>query len=147
MSVAAAGIDLDAESMVSYQAMMSHEYRYVTYKMDGGKLKTDKKGPDDATYQNFLADLKVMDDCRYALVDFPFSINSQGKNEPSTKTWTFLVNWCPDTANIKSKMLYSSSFDSVKTTFMGVTFVIQASNVADIDQATLENKLKSSDGI
>lgn len=60
-------------------AIMSHEYRYVTYKMDGGKLKTDKKGPVDATYQNFLADLKVKDDCRYALVDFSFSVNSQGK--------------------------------------------------------------------
>ncbi len=41
------------------------------------------------------------------------------------RTRVFLVCWCPDTARIKRKMLYSASFDSVKKSFKGITTVVQ----------------------
>jgi len=31
-----------------------------------------------------------------------------------------LMSWCPDTARIKKKMLYSSSFDALKKALVGV---------------------------
>jgi hypothetical protein len=42
-----------------------------------------------------------------------------------TRTRVFLVCWCPDTARIKRKMLYSASFDSVKKAFKGITTIVQ----------------------
>ncbi len=32
----------------------------------------------------------------------------------------FLMSWCPDSAKIKKKMIYSSSFDTLKRAFVGV---------------------------
>ena len=32
----------------------------------------------------------------------------------------FLMSWCPDSAKIKKKMIYSSSFDTLKKAFVGV---------------------------
>jgi len=46
----------------------------------------------------------------------------------------FLVCWCPDTARIKKKMLYSASFDSVKKAFKGISTIIQANGSDDIDE-------------
>jgi hypothetical protein len=32
----------------------------------------------------------------------------------------FLICWCPDSAKVKKKMLYSSTFDTLKRAFLGV---------------------------
>ena len=32
----------------------------------------------------------------------------------------FLICWCPDSARVKKKMLYSSTFDTLKRAFLGV---------------------------
>ena len=37
-----------------------------------------------------------------------------------SKSKIFLLCWCPDSAAIKKKMLYSSSFDTLKKAFVGV---------------------------
>ena len=37
-----------------------------------------------------------------------------------SKSKIFLLCWCPDSAAIKKKMLYSSSFDTLKRAFVGV---------------------------
>ena len=37
------------------------------------------------------------------------------------------MSWCPDTARIKKKMLYSSSFDALKKALVGVHKYIQVS--------------------
>jgi hypothetical protein len=35
------------------------------------------------------------------------------------------MSWCPDTAKVKKKMLYSSSFDALKKSLVGVQKYIQ----------------------
>lgn len=37
------------------------------------------------------------------------------------------MSWCPDTAKVKKKMLYSSSFDALKKSLVGVQKYIQVS--------------------
>ena len=37
--------------------------------------------------------------------------------------------WCPDTAKIKKKMLYSSSFDALKSALDGIGKYIQVSRI------------------
>lgn len=37
------------------------------------------------------------------------------------------MSWCPDTAKIKKKMLYSSSFDALKSACEGIGKYIQVS--------------------
>ena len=80
-----------------------------------------------------MNDLKAKDgdcdDCRYAIYDYEYVVNAQG-TEPSYRSRLFLTLWCPDSAKIKKKMVYSASFDSLKKSFTGVQKVIQVCSTA-----------------
>jgi len=43
-----------------------------------------------------------------------------GTTESSKKQKLFLMSWCPDSAKIKKKMLYASSFETLKKSLVGV---------------------------
>lgn len=45
--------------------------------------------------------------------------------QASKKQKLFLMLWCPDTATVKRKMVYSSSFDALKKALHGVSKTIQ----------------------
>lgn len=64
---------------------------------------------------------------RYGVFDFEYTHQCQGTTEASKKEKLFLVSWCPDSAKIKKKMLYSSSFDALKKCLVGVQKYIQVS--------------------
>jgi cofilin len=49
--------------------------------------------------------------------------------QASKKQKLFLMSWCPDTAKVKKKMLYSSSFDALKKSLVGVQKYIQVCTV------------------
>ena len=55
----------------------------------------------------------------------------------------FLVAWCPDSARIKKKMVYSASFDSLKKAFTGVQKIIQANGADEVEQSVVENLLRA----
>ena len=63
-------------------------------------------------------------------------------NVVSFRARLFLVCWCPDSARIKKKMVYSASFDSLKKAFTGVQKVIQANGMDEVEQSYIEAKLK-----
>merc|ERR1712007_312637 len=89
-----------------------------------------KMAPRDANYEEFLGDLMACgpEDCRYGLYDFEYEHQCQGTSEKSRKEKLLLMSWCPDTARIKKKMLYSSSFDALKKCLVGVQKYIQATD-------------------
>merc|ERR1712130_1037427 len=84
-------------------------------------------------FQEFLQDLYVggPDDCRYGVFDFEYTHQCQGTTEASKKEKLFLISWCPDSAKIKKKMLYSSSFDALKKCLVGVQKYIQATDESE----------------
>lgn len=55
------------------------------------------------------------------------------------------MSWCPDTARIKKKMLYSSSFDALKKALVGVHKYIQATDASEASKESVEEKLRSTD--
>ena len=57
--------------------------------------------------------------------EFTISRFLQGTSEKTRKEKLLLMSWCPDTARIKKKMLYSSSFDALKKCLVGVQKYIQ----------------------
>ena len=84
-------------------------------------------GGRDASYEEFLSDIMASgpEDCRYGLYDFEYEHQCQGTSEKTRKEKLLLMSWCPDTARIKKKMLYSSSFDALKKCLVGVQKYIQ----------------------
>ena len=69
---------------------------------------------------------------RYGVFDFEYTHQCQGTTEASKKEKLFLISWCPDSAKIKKKMLYSSSFDALKKCLVGVQKYIQVSSLRKI---------------
>lgn len=61
----------------------------------------------------------------YHLMDKPMIKNVNCLLQASKKQKLFLMSWCPDTAKVKKKMLYSSSFDALKKSLVGVQKYIQ----------------------
>lgn len=67
--------------------------------------------------QRFLIDIDM--ECNSNLMMNVFAFQASKKQK------LFLMLWCPDTAKVKKKMLYSSSFDALKKSLVGVQKYIQ----------------------
>lgn len=99
-------------------------------------------GYDD--YINFLVGLGP-NECRYGIYDFEYEHLCQGTADSTKKQKLFLMSWCPDTAKIKMKMLYSSSFDALKKAMEGIGKFVQATDVAEASYECVLDKMRSTD--
>jgi cofilin len=105
--------------------------RFYIYKIENKKtIVIETKGERSKTYEDFCAALPE-DDCRYGLVDLEFNF-SDGR--PTSKL--VLITWNPDTANVRSKMLYSGSKESLKTALNGVGVHFNATDHSELDLET-----------
>merc|ERR1712226_169670 len=102
-----------------------------------------------ASYDDYLNDLQKGGDgeCRYGLYDYEYEHQCQGTTESSKKQKLFLMAWCPDSAKIKKKMLYSSSFDALKKSLVGVHKFIQATDLSEASEGEVEKQLRSTDRV
>merc|ERR1712020_170522 len=120
------------------------KYRYGVFHISGGMIDVEKIGERENNYENFMEDLGEKDDCRFAIYDYEYKFAPQGA-EAQSKSKIFLLCWCPDSAAIKKKMLYSSSFDTLKRAFVGVHKVIQVNGHDDIEMSEIERILRATD--
>ncbi|KAM4722222.1 cofilin-1 [Rhinophrynus dorsalis] len=89
----------------------------------------------DDPYKVFVNMLPT-DDCRYALYDATYETKESKKED-----LVFLF-WAPESAPLKSKMIYASSKDALKKKFPGIKHEWQVNNKEDIkDRCTLAEKL------
>jgi len=126
------------------------KFRYVVYYIKDEKtIQVESLGDRDAKYADFLRDLQKEgeNECRYGLYDFEYEHQCQGTSESSKKQKLFLMSWCPDSAKIKKKMLYSSSFDAIKKSLVGVHKYIQATDLSEASEESVEKQLRSTDRI
>ena len=125
-------------------------YRYCIFFIKEEKLiAVEKMGDCDASYDDFLKDLQSggEGDCRYGLYHMEYEHHCQGITESSKKQKLFLMSWCPDSAKIKNKMLYASSFETLKKFSVGVHKFIQATDISEASISEVQMKLRSSDRI
>merc|ERR1711936_811390 len=126
------------------------KYRYVIFYIKEEKsITVESVGERDAKYDDFLNDLQKAGDseCRYGLYDFEYEHQCQGTTDSSKKQKLFLMSWCPDSAKIKKKMLYSSSFDALKKSLVGVHKYIQATDSSEASEESVEKQLRSTDRV
>jgi len=145
----ASGVKVDEVVKLKYDDIKKKKsYRYlVFYIKDEKTICIEKAGTRDESYDTFLADIMSCgpEDCRYGLFDFEYRHQCEGTNEKSKKEKLLLMTWCPDTAKIKKKMLYSSSFDALKKCLVGSITYIQATDEAEASQFEVEEKLRAHD--
>jgi len=124
------------------------KHRYVIYYIkDEKEIQVECIGERDKTYEDFLNDLQKAGEfeCRYGLFDYEYSHQCQGTTEATKKQKLFLMNWCPDTAKTRSKMLNTSSFDALKKVLVGVHKFIQATDASECEKQGVEDKLRETD--
>jgi len=149
VTMAMSGVKLTEGCMTTYQEIQkSKKHRYATFVIQGGMIEVETVGDRNNSYQDFLNDLHQKDgdadDCRYGVYDYDYQFNPDGA-EATFKSKIFLMSWCPDSSKIKKKMLYSSSFDTLKRAFVGVHKVVQANDKSECEQGAVEEILRSTD--
>jgi len=78
------------------------------------------------------------------MFDYKYTSKCEGAGE-AQKEKLVLFSWCPDTAKVKKKMLYSSSFEALKKAFDGSVTCVQANDESDLERKFVEDKIKTYD--
>nr|ABM55541.1 putative actin depolymerizing factor [Maconellicoccus hirsutus] len=138
----------DACKIIYEEVKKDKKHRYVVFHIkDGKEIDVEVIGNRNQTYTDFLEDLQKggKEECRYGLFDFEYTHQCQGTSEASKKQKLFLMLWCPDTATVKRKMVYSSSFDALKKALHGISKTIQATDLNEASEDTVEDILRRND--
>jgi len=153
----ASGVQVADEVVKEYEIIrLGKKYRYICYKIkdereicidwpeNGDDGKPKGVGDRSAVYQDYLDYLQSLGDneCRYGLYDFEFEHACEGAAD-TKRSKLILMIWCPDTAKIKKKMLYSSSFDALKNNLKGIGKYIQATDMSEASAECILEKIKS----
>ncbi|KAK8721258.1 hypothetical protein OTU49_012861 [Cherax quadricarinatus] len=123
------------------------KYRYLIFHIKNDKeIDVEQYGERDAEYEDFLNYLRSLgpDQCRYCVYDFEYEHTFQGTSD-TKKNKLILMSWCPDTARIKTKMLYSTSFNYLKEALEGIGKCIQATDMSEASYESVLEKCSSSD--
>jgi cofilin len=131
------GVAVDPKCVELYDQMkMKHTVRYVVYKVEGQeRIVVEHEGDKSKTFTQMVA-LLPPGECRFAVVDFPFT-SADGR--PQEKLCFIL--WNPDNAPVKQKMLYASSKQNLRAMLKGVAKDVQATELSDLETAEMEKLL------
>jgi len=145
----ASGVTVKDECVTAFEDVKKNKtYRYIVLRiLDESIIDIEKLGDRDATYDDYLKHLTSLgeNECRYGVFDFEYVHQPEGTTDSIPKQKLILMTWCPDTAKIKKKMLYSSSFDALKRKFKGVSKYIQATDMAEASYDSILEKFRATD--
>jgi len=126
---------------------LGKKYRYVIYYIkDETQVCVEKTGARGETYEDFVKAITNDggDDCRYGVFDMEYMHETQGASA-SLKEKLILMSYCPDTAKIRLKMIYASTFEAVKKPLVGISKIIQAADMGDIEYKSVLDKVREND--
>jgi len=111
--------------------------RYILYGLnsDNSQVVVLHEGPNSHSYADFVAALPP-NECRWAVVDFEFESKDAGKRNK-----ILFIQWSPETSKIKDKMLFAGSKEAFKKKLVGVALEVQATDLSEIDQAAVLEKV------
>ncbi|KAI3980657.1 hypothetical protein MKX01_025222 [Papaver californicum] len=78
------------------------------------KIIVEKLGESAERYEDFTSHLPA-DECRYVIYDFDFVTA-----ENCQKSKIFFIHWSPDTARVRTKMIYASSKERFERELDGI---------------------------
>uniref|UniRef100_A0ACD6A9N3 Uncharacterized protein n=1 Tax=Avena sativa TaxID=4498 RepID=A0ACD6A9N3_AVESA len=100
------------------------------------EIVVDQIGDRAATYEDFTKVLPETD-CRFAVYDFDYMTP-----EEVPKSKIYYIFWSPDTAKVRSKMLYASSNQKFKTGLNGIQIEMQATDASEISLDAIQERIK-----
>jgi len=129
MANAASGMAVHDDCKLKFMDLKAKRtFRFIIYKIEEKQkqVMVEKLGEPAETYEEFAACLPA-DECRYAVFDFDFMT---AENVPKSRI--FFIAWSPDTARVRSKMIYASSKDRFKRELDGIQIELQATDASEV---------------
>lgn len=128
----------DAINLFYYMKAKS-AYRWAMWGINnnGSEIVIVDVGGKDSNYQQFVEKLPE-NDCRFAVYDYQVT-NSEGR---VFQKLVFL-SWSPDTATVRTKMMYASSKDFLKSHMEGLAVELQVSDKDDITEEDIHEHVIS----
>lgn len=135
-SMAGIGIDEDCVNLFMHMKTRS-AYKWMTYKIDdsGKTVVPDRVGGKSSQYEEFVSMLPS-NECRYGVFDYEHTSPERG-----TFNKIVFVNWAPETAHIKTKMMYASTKDFFKGFLEGTGAELQASEESEVSEEELKARV------
>ncbi|KAJ3389870.1 cofilin [Chytriomyces hyalinus] len=142
------GVGADDACVNLFEEMkLRRKYAFIVYKIDGDQIVVDMALTaeesaalgSEASYEKFIAQMPEGEG-RYGVFDFEYNTGSDGIRN---KLVFFL--WAPDTARIKSRMLYASSKQAIRLRLNGINTEIQCTDPAELSFESVFEKLAPSD--
>ncbi|ETN68631.1 Cofilin/tropomyosin-type actin-binding protein [Necator americanus] len=138
----ASGVKVDPSCKNAYDLLHNkHQHSFIIFKIDKNDtaIVVEKVGDKGAPYSEFVEEMrKAVDggkECRYAAVDVEVQVQRQGTEGGSKLNKVIFVQYCPDEAPVRRRMLYASSVRALKST-LGLESLMQ-------DTATLMHHSRS----
>ncbi|KAL1558064.1 actin depolymerizing factor, cofilin [Salvia divinorum] len=127
MANSASGIAVHDECKLKFMELKTkRSHRFIVFKIEEKQVIVEKLGEPTQTYDDFTACLPA-EECRYAIYDFDYFTE---ENVPKSRI--FFIAWCPDTAKVRSKMIYASSKDRFKRELDGIQIELQATDPTEM---------------
>ncbi|EYU18949.1 hypothetical protein ABFS82_04G184200 [Erythranthe guttata] len=129
MANSASGMAVHDDCKLKFMELKAKRtHRFIVYKIEEKQkqVMVEKLGEPIETYEDFTASLPA-DECRYAVFDFDFVTE-----ESVQKSKIFFIAWSPDTAKVRSKMIYASSKDRFKRELDGIQVELQATDPTEM---------------
>mmetsp|Transcript_15486 Transcript_15486/g.25338 ORF Transcript_15486/g.25338 Transcript_15486/m.25338 type:complete len:141 (-) Transcript_15486:1281-1703(-) len=113
------------------------KHKYIIFKIKDEKIKIDKKGPADSTWDDFASEL-AGDEGAYGIFDYHFALDDGRQLDKIV-----YVQYTPDKGNVRSRMLYAATNESFKGELgSGISHAIQATSIADLEEESILALLK-----
>ncbi|KAG7445856.1 actin depolymerizing factor, partial [Guyanagaster necrorhizus] len=130
------GIGVNSECLEKYQELkLGKKTKYIIFALS--KEKTEiivEKTSESTSYDEFVSDLPEAE-CRWAIYDFEFEKEGAGKRNKIC-----FFSWSPDDAKIKDKMLFASSKDALRRSFVGIAVEIQGTDFSEVAYESVMDK-------
>ena len=136
MSLGGIAVD-DACVTIFNELKQKKTHRFIIFEIvDGKEVKVKSMGERSKTYADFLEVLEKDTPC-YAVFDYEYEMDG------APRARILLINWIPDTAKVRAKMIYASTKESLKTKIEGGLVEVQATDASEVSEEHVLNKVKA----
>ncbi|RHZ56983.1 hypothetical protein Glove_395g11 [Diversispora epigaea] len=135
----ASGVKVHEDCLTKFKDLRAGKFKYILFKIsqDFEEIVTDTTVK-DTTYDEFVASLPEGEP-RFAVYDFEYEKPGEGHRRK-----LIFYSWIPDTANVKSKMIYASSKEGFRKK-LETSFEIQGTEPSEVSYETvLERAVRTS---
>ncbi|KAL1405124.1 cofilin [Vanrija albida] len=128
------GVQPVPETLERYQELKTgKKLAYVIYGVsDDKKSIVVLKTSESRNFEDFVADLPEKE-CRWAVYDFQYEL----PGGEGTRNKLVFVQWSPDDANVRNKMIYASSKDALHRRLEGIHIDVQATDYSEITKESI----------